>query len=218
MSIGVFDAIGPIMVGPSSSHTAGAMRLSQLARKIFRGNIYKVTFTLYGSFQKTYKGHGTDRALVAGILGYELSDSRVPNSLEESEKAGLIVSFEMGQNSNEYHPNTVDILVEGDGKSLFLRGESVGGGRIHISKIDEIDVDFSGEKPTLLIQQENKSGVIAHISRCVGDINISTMRVYEKSREVAFTILETDDELNDSILEKIRSFQAIKEVRYICPK
>ena len=134
--ISVFDVIGPNMIGPSSSHTAGADSLAFLAQKMINGPLKKVDFTLYGSFAKTYRGHGTDRALLGGIMGFTTDDKRIPDSFSIAEEKGLEYHFHINETEEVDHPNTVDItMVNEDGQTLTVRGESLGGGKIRISRI-----------------------------------------------------------------------------------
>ena len=152
--ISVFDVLGPNMIGPSSSHTAGAAAIALLARKMFHYDLKTVEFTLYGSFAQTYKGHGTDRALLGGIMGFSTDDRRIPDSFAIADQTGLSYRFATDHTDTEVHPNTVDILMSDDsGYTLSVRGESVGGGRVRITRIDQVDVDFTGEYSTLIVIQ-----------------------------------------------------------------
>ncbi|MDE6915303.1 MAG: L-serine ammonia-lyase, iron-sulfur-dependent subunit beta, partial [Lachnospiraceae bacterium] len=149
--ISIFDVLGPNMVGPSSSHTAGACSIALLAHKILDEPAREVTFTLYGSFARTYKGHGTDRALLAGIMGCSTDDTRIPRAYEMAEEQHLKWQFLCDETETEIHPNTVNIHLTGiSGKIIDLRGESISGGKIRIVKISGIEVDISGEDNRLL--------------------------------------------------------------------
>ena len=144
--ISIFDIIGPNMIGPSSSHTAGAASMALLARKLFHNEPVKVTFTLYGSFAKTYHGHGTDKALLGGVLGFHPDDERIRDAFSIATERGLIYKFIVDHKTVADHPNTADILLEASGgEKLFVRGVSVGGGKVKIVKINNIDVEFTGE-------------------------------------------------------------------------
>ena len=155
--ISLFEVIGPNMVGPSSSHTAGAVSMALLARKLFPGKIKEVHFTLYGSFAKTYRGHGTDRALMGGMLGFETDDLRIRDSLALAKKAGIDYTFTISEETDGIHPNTADMDILGTkGERLFVRGESLGGGKVKIVKLNNISVDFTGEYSTLIVSQTDK--------------------------------------------------------------
>ena len=161
--ISVFDVIGPNMIGPSSSHTAGADSLAFLAQKMINGPLKKVDFTLYGSFAKTYRGHGTDRALLGGIMGFTTDDKRIPDSFSIAEEKGLEYHFHINETEEVDHPNTVDItMVNEDGQTLTVRGESLGGGKIRISRINQVDVDFTGEYSTAIVIHHTLSGRRKH--------------------------------------------------------
>ena len=140
--ISVFDVMGPNMIGPSSSHTAGAARIAYLAQKMINGPLAKVEFILYGSFARTYHGHGTDRALLGGIMGFSTDDMRIRNSFEIATENGLKYSFTPNEEETDIHPNTVDIIMTNTaGQEMTIRGESLGGGKVHITQINHVEVD-----------------------------------------------------------------------------
>ena len=142
--ISVFDVMGPNMIGPSSSHTAGAARIALLARKLLTGSLKKVEFTLYGSFAKTYHGHGTDRALLGGIMGFVTDDVRIRDSFQIATDNGIEYSFIPNNVETDVHPNTVDILmVNEEGQEMTIRGESLGGGKARLCRINGVEVDFT---------------------------------------------------------------------------
>ena len=183
--IGIFDVIGPIMVGPSSSHTSGAATIAWMARQIFSGIPVRATFTLYGSFAETYKGHGTDRALIGGMLGYKSDDVRIPNAYEEARKAGLITDFIVDRDTQVSHPNTVDVVMTAEnGHTLLIRGESLGGGRVRIRRLNDIEVDFTGEYSTMVIGHQDKTGTVAYITKCLAEenINVANLKLSWKLR------------------------------------
>ncbi len=197
MRIGsTFDILGPIMVGPSSSHTAGALRLSQLAVSLCPAPVKEVGFTLYNSFAKTYRGHGTDRALVAGVLGMDTDDPRIRDSFEAARDAGLAFSFTVAGDAPELHPNTVDIALVGtDGSRTTVRGESVGGGKVHASRINGVDVDISGRMPTLVVEHRDVPGMLARMTAELGyaGVNIAYMSSYRTEPGLtAYAVFETD--------------------------
>lgn len=205
--LSVFDIIGPIMIGPSSSHTAGALKIARIAKMLAKTKIVSVRFQLYGSFAKTYRGHGTDRALVGGILGYATDDYRIRDSFDWAKKAGIEIVFEEMDADIAAHPNTVDITItEENGEVSSLRGSSVGGGEIEIVRINGCDIRFSGKNNAVIVRQTDKPGVIASITKIfeVFNVNISYMSVFcEENDETAFSVLEIDGEFNDLGMEAI---------------
>lgn len=212
--ISVFDIIGPCMIGPSSSHTAGALRIALLARNLVKEQISKVTFTLYGSFSRTYRGHGTDRALVAGVLGFQTEDSRIRDSFAYAGAAGLEYEFIVDKDTRMPHPNTVDIVLEDTvGNQARVRGESIGGGAAVITRINGIEVSFSGEYSTIVIEQKDEPGVLAYITRCFSDygVNIAFSKVFrEQKGENAYTIIEADNEITGDIVAKLEESKSIR--------
>lgn len=211
--ISAFDVIGPHMIGPSSSHTAGAVRLALLARKMIRGEIVSAHFILYGSFADTYQGHGTDRALVAGILGFEADDARIRDAFDHAKKAGLAYSFEPNHEDHDVHPNTVDIRIRvASGKEILVRGVSIGGGRAEIRGIDGVEIKLTGNYSTLFIKQRDEPGVAAHIAGVLGEekINIAFLRLYREDKgQNAYTIVEADEEILPAVVHRIESHSAI---------
>ena len=181
----IFDIIGPNMIGPSSSHTAGALRIAQLARGMISGEIVRADFTLYGSFARTYRGHGTDRALIAGVLGFGTEDSRIRDSFQWAEKMGLAWSFTTDTQNKDCHPNTADILLTNrEGERSLVTGVSVGGGAAVIKRINGVDIDLTGEYYTILVRQKDTPAEVEAISSTQADnhINIAFMRLYHIGR------------------------------------
>lgn len=217
--ISVFDVLGPNMIGPSSSHTAGAAAIAFLARKMLNGELVKADFTLYGSFARTYRGHGTDRALLGGIMGFSTDDRRIPDSFAIADEIGLSYSFTTNEKETEVHPNTVDIRMKDSlGHVLTVRGESIGGGKVRITRIDQVEVDFSGEYSTLIVVQQDKPGVVAHITRCLSEknVNIAYMKLYrEEKGSTAYSIVESDDKLPSEAVEQIRENKYVTDVMLI---
>ena len=217
----IFDIMGPVMIGPSSSHTAGALRISQIALGILEDQVEEAIFYLYGSFSETYKGHGTDRALLAGILGYATDHPEIREALQIAEQRGVRFAFVPLTLEQGMHPNTVKMEVYGlKGKKLTMIGSSVGGGEVVISSINGIKVEFSGEYPTLIVEQMDRPGVAAHITRMLadGDVNIGRIRMYREHRGTkAFTILETDELVDADTIEKIKENEHIYHVFSIVP-
>ena len=217
--ISVFDVMGPNMIGPSSSHTAGAARIGFLAQKMINGPLKKVEFTLYGSFARTYKGHGTDRALLGGIMGFATDDMRIRNSFEIADHNGLSFSFTPTEIETDVHPNTVDIhMINEKNQEMTVRGESLGGGKVRIVKINSVQVDFTGEYSAVIVTHQDKPGVVAYITKCLSDrnVNIAFMRLFRESKgEIAYTIVESDGHLPEDIDDTIRLNQNIHEVMIV---
>ncbi len=217
--LSVFDIIGPIMIGPSSSHTAGALKIARVARTLAGGNIVKVHFKLFGSFALTYRGHGTDRALLAGILGFDTGDYRVRDSFELATEAGIEYTFEEMEGETDYHPNTVVITItDADGKESTLRGASVGGGEIEIHELDGCGVTFSGKNNAILLHQEDKPGVIAAMMQVLARyrVNVTTMRAeIEEKGLTGFTVVEYEGKLANEAIDEIRKQPKVLSVTHI---
>ena len=214
--LSIFDVIGPNMIGPSSSHTAGAVSIALMARKLFAEEIKSVTFTLYGSFAKTYQGHGTDRALLGGILGFPTHDERIRDAFEHAKEMGVAYQYIIDDETKTNHPNTADIdIVGASGRTMSIRGESIGGGKMKIVRIDGIDVEFTGEYSTLIIRQIDKPGVVAHITQALSDhnVNIAFMRLFREDKgATAYTVVESDEAIPESVLDKIRKNQNVSDL------
>ena len=214
--ISVFDVIGPNMVGPSSSHTAGAASVALMAQKLFQKEIKEVVFTLYGSFAKTYRGHGTDRALVGGIMGFDTDDLRIRDSFQIAQERGLKYHFEKNTVEDEVHPNTVDICMTGkDGSVMTVRGVSVGGGKIKIVRMNGVNVEFTGEYSTLVVIQNDKPGVVSHITTCLSQVNanIAFMRLFREEKGArAYTIVESDEKIPEEVLTHIRKNPNVEDL------
>ena len=217
--ISAFDVLGPNMIGPSSSHTAGAVAIALLAQKMIAGQIIEAEFTLYGSFSRTYRGHGTDRALLGGIMGFKTDDRRIRDSFSIAQQRGLRYSFLTNEKDKDVHPNTVDIRMTClNGRTFSVRGESLGGGKVRISRIDHIDVDFSGEYSTLIIIHHDRLGVLAHITRCLseGYVNIAFMKLFRETKgDRAYSIIEFDGSLPDHMVSRIYENPDVQDVMFI---
>ena len=212
----VFDIIGPVMVGPSSSHTAGAVNIGKVARQVFGCQPNKVNITLYGSFAKTYKGHGTDRALVGGILGMNTYDPRIKNALEIAKQQGVIVNFII-EGDHLYHPNTAKIDIYGD-HNIQIVGISIGGGRVSIKEIDGFEVDISGEYHTIICSYDERVGMVARISSILAleNINIAFMRVSRsENRDKAIMVIESDQSITEEVLKRINGLKTVSHVKYV---
>ena len=218
-SISVFEVLGPNMIGPSSSHTAGACAIAYLAQKMKSGTLKEVTFTLYGSFARTYHGHGTDRALLGGIMGFATDDVRIRDSFNIAKERGITCHFITNEKESDVHPNTVDIrMVNQKGSEMTVRGESLGGGKVRIVRINQIQVDFTGEYNAVIIIQKDRPGVAAHITRILSDrgVNIAFMRLFRESKgEKAYTIVESDGRLPEDITGNLLENPNIQDVMLV---
>jgi len=214
----IFDILGPIMVGPSSSHTAGAVRIGLMARKLLSDKPVKATIGLYGSFAATGAGHGTDRAIVAGLLGMQPDDMRVPDSFSVAKSEGL--RYEIGEiEVKDAHPNTALIELTGEsGRAITVQASSVGGGRIMVNRLDGIEVNCSFEMHTLIVHNDDMPGHISTVSGMLAasNINIATMSVYRHKRGGnAIMVVEVDHDIPEAILAKMRACPGISKVTYV---
>lgn len=211
-----FDILGPIMIGPSSSHTAGAARLAKTSMKIAGEGFYRVEFYLHGSFAKTYKGHGTDKALVAGILGFDPDDERLRESFEIARDRNVEIEF-IEADLGYQHPNTVKILFKYKNKDdFYVLGSSIGGGNIVIYDINGDLVEFTGDYPTMILKYTDKKGVISTISSILANngLNIATMKV-SRERNIATMLCELDSPFEDNIIDEISKLSEISYARFI---
>ncbi|MDD3921008.1 MAG: L-serine ammonia-lyase, iron-sulfur-dependent subunit beta [Eubacteriales bacterium] len=201
-----FDIIGPRMIGPSSSHTAGACRIAHTARHIAGYHVAAAEFTLYGSFAQTGRGHGTDKALIGGVLGMAPDDARIPNAYAIAREAGVQVDFCFSDEAVE-HPNTARIKITAeDGAVTEVVGQSIGGGNINIVEINGLDVTLSGDYPTLIVQYQDVPGVVAVVTHILAQyhINIAFMRVFRHGRGAdAYMTIETDQPVDGKVLALI---------------
>lgn len=204
----MFDILGPVMIGPSSSHTAGSARLGKMAREIAGSDFSEVDFYLHGSFAKTYKGHGTDKALLAGVLGMKPDDENLKRSFEIAEEEGIGFRFVEADLGNQ-HPNTVKIAFkfkpEAERDGFYIVGSSIGGGKIRISNIDGNEVNFNGDYPTLLLRYYDKKGFVSLISSILAqnEINIATMKV-SRVEDIATMVVEMDGPIGDEVVNYIK--------------
>ena len=214
-----FEVLGPIMIGPSSSHTAGALRCAQTALALCASEPASVTFTLWNSFAHTYRGHGTDRALLGGILGFDTDDERIRDSFQIADERGLAYRFAIGGDDPGLHPNTVDIAItESGGGTLEVRGESLGGGRVRLCRINGVSVDILGEYETVFVSHRDVPGALASIIACVADdgVNIAFMKTYRSERGgMAYTVLEMDDAPADAVLQRLSQLAPVTSARRI---
>ena len=216
----VFDILGPIMIGPSSSHTAGAARLAKVAALIAGKDIESVQCVLHGSFAKTYKGHGSDKALVAGILGMDPWDDNLKDSIAIAEKLGLVFDFVEGD-LGDVHPNTIKFIITKQNKKIVeIVGSSIGGGNIIIFEVDGESVEFTGKYPTIIINHRDIPGMISKVSTILYDenINIALMKVYRNSKGLkAAMVFETDSIVPEEVINKIKILGDIYDIREIAP-
>ena len=213
----VFSIIGPSMVGPSSSHTAGAVRIGRTARQLFGRQPAKVEIALYKSFSATYRGHGTDCALAAGLLNYDTDDYRIRNALQLAEDAGMAITFRQG-GSIVAHPNSVVIKMWDEKQEDVIKASSIGGGNIEITGINDFDVKATMALPTLVVFHADRPGVLGEVTSLLGDfqINIGYMEVDRKGRRgEALSVIELDDRVDEGTLRKLREISAIRRVAVI---
>lgn len=214
----IFDIIGPVMVGPSSSHTAGAVRIGYIARKLLGEEIKKAEILLYGSFLLTGKGHGTDKSIVAGLMLMEPDDTRIPSSLEIAEKNGIEVVFGKAD-LKDAHPNTAQIILTSvSGKTLDVVASSLGGGRIKVNRIDGIEANFCGDYPTLVVRNQDTPGCMAKITSLLSTcgINIATIQLYRSSRGgEAVAVFECDHEIDSEHIRWLEQQEDIIKVTYL---
>ena len=214
----IFDIIGPVMVGPSSSHTAGAVRIGFVSRKLLGEDVKRAEILLYGSFLMTGKGHGTDKSLVAGLMLMSPDDTRIPASFEIAKERGMEITFGKADLRDE-HPNSVNLILTGvTGKTIDIVASSLGGGRIRINRIDGIEANFCGDYPTLVVRNHDTPGCMAKItsllSRC--NVNIATMQLYRSSRGgEAVAVFECDSEIEHDSIEWLESQEDIIKVTYL---
>lgn len=215
--INIFDMMGPVMVGPSSSHTAGAARIGNMGRTLLGEEVARADIGLYGSFAETGYGHGTDRALLAGLLGMKPDDLRIPNAYEEANRAGMAYSFRTVE-LRDAHPNTALLeLTSKSGKQLTLQASSIGGGAIVVNKIDGIDVNFTGDFNTLIVRNQDESGSVAAITSILSQvhINVANMSVNRHRRGGdALMVIETDQHIKPRQVEFLSELPGILSVTY----
>lgn len=214
--VSLLDIIGPVMVGPSSSHTAGACRLGLLARGLASGTPQSALIELHGSFARTGEGHGTDKAIVAGLLGFRPDDERIRTAIQIAEQEGLNYKFEKTTLSDSSHPNTVRIMVERGEIQATLVGSSLGAGRVLVTEIDGYPVEVTGNFHTITLVAEDRKGSIARITRILADqdINIATLKVSRKQKGGdAFMVIECDEAPGDGVRDELRGLDWVRWAR-----
>lgn len=213
----IFDIIGPVMVGPSSSHTAGAAKIANVARRMVDPGFNEVEFYLHGSFAKTYKGHGTNRALVGGVLGYGPEDDRIINAFEYADEAGIGYKF-IETDLGDVHPNTVRMVFKypDDRTPIDIQGSSIGGGAIVINKIYGNPIEYYAQRPTLFMAYGEQKGVIAFVSNILynNGYNIHEMKTIKDGDDVML-VCQLDEPLNEEALETIKKGKDFTFIKYI---
>ena len=216
--VSLLDIIGPVMVGPSSSHTAGACRLGLIARALVGGTPDKAKVELHGSFARTGTGHGTDRAIAGGLMGYQPDDERLRESLAAAESEGLAITFENTKLRGEHHPNSTRITVTRAGKTATLTGSSIGAGRIIVTAIDGFPVDITGAYTTLVVVAHDEPGIVATVATALAaeGVNLATMRVSRRQKGGdAIHVYELDTPPAAAAVERISALRAVKTVRVV---
>ncbi|MEB3429696.1 L-serine ammonia-lyase, iron-sulfur-dependent subunit beta [Citroniella saccharovorans] len=207
----IFEIMGPTMIGPSSSHTAGAARIGMMARNIYGKEFNNVTFYLHGSFQTTYQGHGSDRALVGGVMGMMPDDERLVDSLNIAKEIGLDVKFKM-IDLGFVHPNTIKVVFNDDDvlNRFYITASSIGGGKIEVLDVNGIQIKFTGEYPTIVAEYMDRFGMIADISQILtrNNISIASLKV-SRNEDIAQMVMELDQPFNDDVITSISSFSEI---------
>ncbi|MDD4371642.1 MAG: L-serine ammonia-lyase, iron-sulfur-dependent subunit beta [Anaerostipes sp.] len=216
--MGIFDIVGPVMVGPSSSHTAGAVKIGKVSRKLLGEPLKKAEILLYGSFLATGKGHGTDKAIVAGLLGMEPDDIHIPESFKLAQKQGIKISFGEAHLKNA-HPNSVEVRMESiSGRELSVVAASLGGGSIKICTMDGLEANFSGDHPTLVVHNDDQPGHVAEVTSMLWQksINIATMQLYrDYVGGNAVMILECDQEIPMESVKWLETLSGLQKVTYL---
>jgi L-serine dehydratase len=214
----VFEVIGPVMIGPSSSHTAGAVRLGRLARSVLGATPARADIILHGSFASTGHGHGTDLAIVAGLLGYAPDDPRIRVADTDAVAAGLAATFQ-DDDLGEVHPNTARIaMTSTEGRTVTVQGSSVGGADVILTSIDDFDVAITGELPVLVVEHHDQPGVIASVSAILADhgVNIASMEVSRERRGArALMVIETDQPVDTGAIAAVADADAVTSVRAV---
>ncbi|MCI1723056.1 MAG: L-serine ammonia-lyase, iron-sulfur-dependent subunit beta [Lachnospiraceae bacterium] len=213
----IFEIIGPVMVGPSSSHTAGAVKIGYVAGRLLGEPLQQAEILLYGSFLATGSGHGTDRAIAAGLLGMKPDDPGIIHSLEEAAARGIRISFGKADLQNA-HPNTAVLKMTGkSGKKLEIQASSPGGGRISIDSMDGIEMRFSAEYPTLIVRNQDEHGLVAAVTKLLDSalVNIAEMQVYRDMRGgQAVMTVECDAEIPDRVVKQVEQLKGVLAVIY----
>ncbi len=213
-----FDIIGPVMVGPSSSHTAGAVRIGNIAQRLLGEPVKRAEVFFHGSFLSTGKGHGTDRAVIAGLLGFSVDDPRIADSFRYADEAGMLYKLS-GTDLGDVHPNSVKLVLAGmHGNTLRLIASSIGGGAVRVTEIDGLSVNFSGDSPTLIINNQDRPGRVTEVTSLLGtaNINVATMQLHRAERGGnAVMVLECDQEVPAQVIRQLSELEGILKVTYL---
>lgn len=215
--VSILDVMGPVMVGPSSSHTAGTARLGRVAREILDRDPAVVRFFLHPPLAATYRGHGSDFALVGGAIGLNVDDPRIPEAIRIAEQMDVEIQFSE-EDLGEVHPNTVRVEIAGDGREVEIVGSSIGGGVIEVFKIQGFQARFKGDSPTLLLFYRDRPGMIAEVAQAIADegINIASLYCSRKQRgRDAFMQVDVDSPLSQQALRRICSLDDVADARYL---
>ena len=215
---GIFDMIGPVMIGPSSSHTAGVVRIGRVANRVLGSVADFADITFYNSFARTYEGHGSNRAILAGLMDFKTDDKRIKTALELTKEVGLSYKFRSIGSASLYHPNSVNVVARKGEKEVQVLGESRGGGVIRIKEVNGFDSNFTASLHTLIIEADDVKGSIAYVADVMSheDCNIATMTVSRKGKnDRACLILEMDSGIDDITLKYLRKRRWIHNVLYI---
>lgn len=214
----IFDILGPVMVGPSSSHTAGAVRIGLMGRRLLGSAPVEAEIDLHGSFAATGQGHGTDRALVAGLLGMAPDDPGIPNSFQAAQEAGLAFTIQPRELRGA-HPNTAELrLRSAEGAEISVRASSIGGGRIVVTQLDGVQVNFSGDSTTLVVHNEDRPGLVSEVSSLLAfsRVNIATMQLFRDRRGgSAVMVVEIDSPLPRQAISMLEQLSGVSRVTYI---
>lgn len=214
----VFDMIGPVMIGPSSSHTAGVVRIAKAAIKVLGSIPEEAEIVFYNSFARTYEGHGSDRAILAGLMDFSTDDKRIKDAIEIAEKSGLKYHFKSVGNASTLHPNSIRLTLKKGTRSIEVLGESRGGGMINIAEINGFKADFTANLHTIIIFADDVKGSIAFIADVIAhdDCNIATMSVSRKGKnDLACQVIEMDSGIKPVTFQYLMSLSWIKEIIYI---
>lgn len=221
MNISIFDVTGPVMIGPSSSHTAGAARLARVVSLIAGRSFSHVSFGLHGSFAQTYKGHGTDKALVAGVLGIRGDDERLVDAFSIAREQGLTYDFHEIELEGAHENSVRFVFTLDNGETCQVVGSSIGGAQIRVTRIGEFAVDLAAQTPAILIRHQDKKGLISAMTNVLAqnDINIGVMKLSRRSKgEMAFSVIETDDVISPAVVAGINAISGVSYARAINPE
>lgn len=213
----VFDIIGPVMIGPSSSHTAGAARIGRVARTLFGRQPKWAKVYLYGSFAETYKGHGTDVAIIGGLMDYDTFDERIKTAFEDAAKIGFTYEF-IPEEEEMDHPNTAKVVIGDEESVMELTGISIGGGKMEVVELNGFPLRLSGNYPALLVVHQDRAGLIASVANALAkrNVNIAHMEVGRKEKgEMALMVIEVDQLIDNEIIGELRALPHITQVSTI---